>query len=78
MRQFLRRAWQGWKRIAEKIGHFQAKVLFSLLYFILVAPFALGVKLFSDPLRIKKQPGSSWWQEHPRQTLTLEDARRQF
>ena len=78
MRQLLRVAWQGWKRIAEKIGHFQAKVLFSLLYFIVVAPFALGVKLFSDPLRIKKKSGETWWREHPRQTLTLEEARRQF
>ncbi len=78
MRHFLRAAWQGWKRIAEKIGRFQAKLLWGLLYFVLVAPFALGVKVFSDPLRIKKRPSPSWWLEKPRQTLTLEDAHRQF
>jgi len=78
MRQFLRAAWQGWKRIAEKIGRFQAKVLWGLLYFVVVAPFALGLKLFADPLRIKKRPSQSWWLEKPRQTLTLEDAHRQF
>jgi hypothetical protein len=78
MRQFLRAAWQGWKRVAEKIGHFQARLLFGLLYFVVVTPFAVGLKLFSDPLRIKRKRTSSWWHEHPRQTLTLEDARRQF
>ena len=80
MRQFLRAAWQGWKRVAEKIGHFQARLLFGLLYFVVVAPFALGLKLFSDPLRIKKSRDASRsrWHEHPRQTLTLEDAHRQF
>jgi len=78
MRQFLRAAWSGWKRVAEKIGHFQARLLFGLLYFVVVAPFALGLKLFSDPLGIKRKRSLSWWHEHPRQTLTLEDAHRQF
>jgi len=78
MRQYLRAAWQGWKRIAEKIGHFQAKVLWGLLYFVVVAPFAVGMKIFSDPLRLKKKPSDSWWVDRPRQTLTVEDAHRQF
>jgi len=78
MRQLLHAAWQGWKRIAEKIGHFQARVLWGLLYFVVVAPFAVGVKLFSDPLRIKKRSSTTWWVENPRQTSTLEEAHRQF
>jgi hypothetical protein len=78
MRHFLRAAWQGWKRIAEKIGRSQARFLWGLLYFLVVTPFALGLKVFSDPLRIKRRPSPSGWLEKPRQTLTLEDARRQF
>ena len=78
MRHFLRAAWQRWKRIAETIGRFQARVLWGVLYFVLVAPFALGVKLFLDPLRIKKRSSPSWWLDKPRQTLTLEGAHRQF
>ncbi|MBI2963467.1 MAG: hypothetical protein HYY35_06915 [Deltaproteobacteria bacterium] len=73
----LRAAWQAWKRIAQRIAHFQSQVLFGLLYFVVVAPFAIGLKLFSDPLRIKHKSAPSWWREHPRQTLTLEDAHRQ-
>jgi hypothetical protein len=78
MPHFLRATWQGWKRTAEKIGRFQAKLLWGLLYFVVAAPFALVVKVFSDPLRIKKRPSPSWWLEKPRQTVTLEDAHRQF
>jgi hypothetical protein len=48
------------------------------LYFVLVTPFALGLKLFADPLRIKTRTGPSWWLDHPRQTRTLEEAHRQF
>ena len=77
MRRHLRAAWQAWKRIAEKIMHFQQLLLWSLLYFVVVAPFALGVKITSDPLRIKRKSAPTWWHEHPRQTLTLEDGRRQ-
>jgi hypothetical protein len=76
MPQWLRSAWAGWKRIAEKIGHFQAKALFGLLYFVVVTPFAVGVKVFSDPLGIKTR--APRWREFARQTRTLEDARRLF
>jgi hypothetical protein len=78
MGRFLRETWYAWKRIAERIGHFQARVLWGFLYFVLVTPFALGVKIFADPLRIRRRSSSSWWLEHPRQTSTLEEARRQF
>ncbi len=77
MPQFLRAAWQGWKRIAQVIGHFQAQVLFGLLYFVFVAPFAIGLKLFADPLQLHTKRKDSWWHTSPRQTLTLEDAHRQ-
>jgi len=78
MLRLLRSAWHGWKKIAEKIGHFQNRLLWGFLYFVVVAPFAMGVKLLSDPLRVKKRSEPSRWVERPRQTLTLEDAHRQF
>ena len=78
MRHHLRAAWQAWKRIAEKIGHFQAKLLWGILYFLIVAPIALVLKAVSDPLHMKQKSAPSWWRPEPRQTLTLEDAHRQF
>jgi hypothetical protein len=50
----LKRAWQAWKTIAHKIGNFRARILLTLFYAVLVFPFGIVVRLFSDPLRIKR------------------------
>lgn len=52
----LRRVWEAWREIARKIGTFQARVVLTILYGVLVLPFGLIVRCFSDPLRIKKRP----------------------
>ncbi|MGH7857748.1 MAG: hypothetical protein ACREQY_10500 [Candidatus Binatia bacterium] len=78
MRQFFRAAWHRWKVAAEQIGHFQARLIFGFLYFLVVTPFALAVKTFSDPLRLRRPRAGTFWHELSRQTLTLEDARKQF
>ncbi len=54
----LKRLWEAWKRIAHAIGNFQARVLLTLLYAVLVLPFGLAVRLFADPLRIRRHPRS--------------------
>jgi hypothetical protein len=54
------RLWQGWTRLVQRVGALQARVVLTLLYFVVVAPFAVGLKLRSDPLRIGRVPGSNW------------------
>ena len=63
-------------RIATLIGDFQARVILSLFYFVIVLPFGLAVRLFADPLGIKGQRQSTWT-DFPNRSQTLEDARRQ-
>jgi hypothetical protein len=70
-----KRAWQGWKDLAHKIGNFQARVILSIFYAVLVLPFGLAARLFSDPLRIKKKPEQ--WLDHPNEAYDLEWARKQ-
>jgi hypothetical protein len=67
--------WQAWKDLAHKIGNFQARVILSIFYAILVLPFGLMARLFSDPLRIKKKPEQ--WLDHPDEAYDLEWARKQ-
>ena len=55
-----RRLWARWKMVAEKIGVFQSRVLLVVLYFVLVTPFALVVRLAKDPLRLRRREGSYW------------------
>jgi len=75
---FFRRLWEGWKRIAQKIGDFNARVILTLFYFILLCPFAIALKLFTDPLEIKKKEHIGWHTKEDNTELSaLEKATRQ-
>jgi hypothetical protein len=71
----LRRCWETWKRLAHRIGTFQARVLLTVIYAIVVPPFAICVRLFSDPLRIKKAPAE--WLPCKESAPDIESARKQ-
>jgi hypothetical protein len=75
MWQQLKKAWAVWKRIAHVIGDFQARVLLTVIYAVLILPFGLVIHFFSDPLNIKKRPEQ--WFDHPQEASNLERARHQ-
>jgi len=74
----LRSLWTKWKAFSQKMGSFQSKTILSLFFFLFVTPFALGVKLFSDPLRIKLPSSSTYWLSKKEPKNNLEEYRRQF
>ncbi len=55
-----RRGWARWMKIAGVIGDFQARLVLSVFYFIIVLPFGLAVRIFSDPLKIRRARSSAW------------------
>ena len=65
----------GWKKFGHAIGNFNARVLLTVLYSIVILPFGLAVRAFSDSLHTKKRPQS--WFDHPPLANTLDEARRQ-
>ncbi|MBI1878656.1 MAG: hypothetical protein HYR94_10595 [Chloroflexi bacterium] len=69
--------WRGWKAFGHFLGNLVARVVLTIFYFTIFVPFALGVKLFSDPLHIKSTPAKLW---HSRTTgdRTLEEVLRQY
>jgi len=73
------RLWHAWKRIARKIGGFQARALLTVVYFTVVAPFGLVVRWATDPLALKPRTPRGW---RARATADAHDAmaaaRRQF
>jgi hypothetical protein len=73
----LRRAWEGWKRVGQYIGDAIARVVLTLFYFTLFAPFGLGVRLWGDPLKIEAARRAVWLERDTHQ-LHLDDARRLF
>ena len=61
--------------LAKRLGNFQARVLLVIIYAILVLPFGLVVRLFADPLRIKKRPAV--WLDYPEEPMDMQWAKRQ-
>jgi len=55
----LQAIWERWKKFGRKLGDVQARLLLSLLYFTIIAPFALVVRWLCDPLSIK--PHQQGW-----------------
>ena len=55
----LKRLWNGWKRFGKKVGDFQARVLLTIFYFVILAPFGLGMRA-ADPLGLRKAGEPAW------------------
>jgi hypothetical protein len=73
-----KKIWQSWNDFSKRMGSFQSRILLSLFFFILVSPYAIAVKVFSDPLNIKYQSRTSWWIPKKEIKNELEQYRRQF
>lgn len=74
-----KRAWSWWKKIARKIGDFNARVILTIFYLIPFLPFAVAVKTLTDPLEIKKKSPKGWHVKEVREGVTpLESAQKQF
>ena len=69
--------WAGWKQFGHFLGDWVARIALTFFYFTVFVPFAIGVRLFGDPLQIKSMPSALW---RPRTTgdQSLDDIQRQF
>ncbi len=73
----LKAVWRGWRRVARTIGHVQVQIIMTLFYFVIMAPYAVAVRLFMDPLNLK---GTASWRSLPWHggRASLDVAREQF
>jgi Ca2+/Na+ antiporter len=77
-KNLIKKLWQRWGNFSYRMGSFQSRIILSLFYFVFVTPFALAVKIFSDPLNIKHQTTKSHWLTKKEINADLEQSRRQF
>ena len=70
--------WQRWKALAHRIGDFQARVVLTIFFFAVFGLFALGVKILSDPLRLRPGSGSDWLERRIPRGDPRAQARRQY
>jgi hypothetical protein len=74
----LRRWWEKWKAFAADMGNYQGRLLLALFYFVVVTPFGIAVRLFSDPLQLRRIESASFWVERELSNYNLERANEQF
>jgi len=74
----MKNLWEWWKRVARKIGDFQARVILTIFYFVVLGPFALAVRLGSDPLAIKPGTPRGWHPKTEGKSTTIEQTTKQF
>ncbi|TAJ99400.1 hypothetical protein EPO44_10550 [bacterium] len=74
----MRGLWEWWKRVGKRIADIQARVLLTLFYFVVFSPFAIAVRLWSDPLTIKPGTPRAWRFRSDREGAPMERASRQF
>jgi hypothetical protein len=76
---FLKRLWQGWKKIAAKIAHVQGHILLGVIYILIVTPLGLLFRLFrQDPLSIRFLKRPSFWVRRPPITSTEAFLKKEF
>lgn len=70
--------WGRWRELSRKAADVQARVLLTVFYFTVAAPFGIALALLGDPLRTKKRPTGSFWIDRKPTDETMVGARRQF
>jgi hypothetical protein len=73
----LRTGWKIWKRIGRFMGDVVGRAFLTLFYFSLFVPFALGVRIWGDPLTMRPR-GRPKWLDRRTEDLTLKDSRRLY
>ena len=76
--KFLKKFWEKWKAFGHKVGNFQARLILSVFYFIVICPFAAVVKYAAKPLRLKALHASNWLPNQAKGGDMMAQARRQF
>ena len=74
-----KKLWHRWTEFSKKMGSFQSRVMLSFFFFIIVSPVAVLIKLFGDPLSIKRKKAmDTYWSAKMPSSTEIEDYRRQF
>ena len=73
----LRRLWARWEPIARAIGNAQAHLLLYVIYFVVVSPIALVMRVARGRFGEVPTGARGFWTSRPPSDHSLTDARRQ-
>ena len=63
-------------QFSERFGNMLSRVFLTLLYFLVLGPFAIVYRLVADPLRLRR-PTKGNWADWEARNETIHAARRQ-
>ena len=73
---FYRHLGRGWQVVARWIGHQLSRVVTTLAYVVVIPLFAIGVRLWADPLALRPRPPR--WSPLPPGPKSVDEARTGF
>jgi hypothetical protein len=69
----------GWMRLAHALGWLNSRVLLTILFYLVFAPYGFVSRLFGrDPLRRRKRAGDTYWTTRQTTRQTREQFERLF
>jgi len=78
MKQFFSFLWKTWLKIGEILGWIWTRILLTFIYFLVIGPISLLMKLFNkDPLKFKFDK-NSYWLPRSQKEMKEEDYYHQF
>ena len=70
---------RAWMRFALVLGHVNTRIILTVLYYVVMTPVGLVMRLFHDPLDRKLKDGkSSNWVKREQRPVEVERYERQF
>ena len=73
---WIRKAWDGWMAFVKILGNFNARLILTLFYFLVVGIFSILIARWKDTLR-RRLPLKSNWLPAASKEMDLSGARRQ-
>jgi len=74
----LKQLWEGWKKFGEWFGHIMSTILLSVIYIIIITPFAICYKIFNKQFFRFNSEYSTYWIQRNNQPPTIENYKRQY
>ena len=70
---------RGWMKFALVLGHFNTRIILTVLFYLVMTPVGLIMRLFRDPLdRSLKEERNTQWIKRESQPVELARYERQF
>jgi hypothetical protein len=69
---------RAWLTVGEWLGWINTRIILTALFYVILTPVAVVMRLFRDPLDRRLHEGTSYWNRRPARPFDADDYLRQF